>query len=57
MDFRYKILLTILLKLCDYPSVKLVVIAMMTYPALIGVFYCLFVLMDYFHIYRFPFKS
>lgn len=55
--FVTKFLLTILLKLCDYPSVKLVVIAMMTYPALIGVFYCLFVLMDYFHIYRFPFKS
>lgn len=53
--FVTKFVLTILLKLCDYPSVKLVVIAMMTYPALLGVFYCLLNLISYLNIYKFLF--
>lgn len=55
--FVTKFVLTILLKLCDYPSVRLVTVAIITYPALLVVFYCLFGLMDYFDIYRLPFKN
>lgn len=55
--FVTKFVLTILLKLCDYPSVRLVAVAIISYPALLGVFYCLFGLMDYFDIYRLPLKN
>ncbi len=50
-----KIVLTFLLRGCDYPSVKLVAVAVITYPTLFGVFYLLFNLIDYFHIYKLPF--
>lgn len=53
--FITKFVLTILLKLCDYPSVRLVAVAIMAYPALLGVFYCLLNLISYLNIYKFPF--
>lgn len=53
--FVTKFVLTILLKLCDYPSVWLVAVAIISYPALLGVFYCLLRLISYLNIYKFPF--
>lgn len=53
--FVSKFVLTIMLKLCDYPSVKLVVVAMAVYPILFTAFYCVFSLLTYFNIYTFPF--
>lgn len=53
--FVTKFVLTILLKLCDYPSVKLVVVAMAVYPILFAVFYCVFSLLTYFNLYKYPF--
>lgn len=53
--FVTKFVLTILLKLCDYPSVRLVAVAIMAYPALLGVFYCLLNLISYLNIYKFLF--
>lgn len=53
--FVTKFVLTILLKLCDYPSVRLVAVAIITYPALLGVFYCLLNLISFLNIYKFPF--
>lgn len=53
--FVTKFVLIIMLKLCDYPSVKLVVVAMAVYPILFAVFYCVFSLLTYFNIYTFPF--
>lgn len=53
--FITKFVLTILLKLCDYLSVRLVAVAIMAYPALLGVFYCLLNLISYLNIYKFPF--
>lgn len=50
-----KIALTFMLKLCDYPSFKLVVMALTVYPALFGVYYCLLKLIGYLSIYNFPF--
>ncbi len=52
-----KYMLILMLKLCDYPTVKLVVIAIMIYPTLLMVFYCLLWLMNYLDICKFPFKS
>lgn len=53
--FVTKFVLIIMLKLCDYPSVKLVVVAIISYPALLGVFYCLLNLISYLNIYKFLF--
>lgn len=53
--FVTKFVLTIMLKLCDYPSVKLVVVAMAVYPILFAVFYCVFSLLTYFNLYKYPF--
>lgn len=53
--FVTKFVLTIMLKLCDYPSVKLVVVALTVYPILFTAFYCVFCLLTYFNIYTFPF--
>lgn len=53
--FITKFVMTIMLKLCDYPSVKLVVVAMAVYPILFAFFYCVFSLLTYFNLYKFPF--
>lgn len=53
--FVTKFVLNIMLKLCDYPSGKLVVVAVITYPILLAGFYILFSLMAYFNIYKLPF--
>lgn len=53
--FVTKFVLTILLKLCDFTSVRLVAVAIITYPALLVVFYCLLNLISYLNIYKFPF--
>lgn len=50
-----KFVLTIMLKLCDYPSAKLVVVAITVYPVLFAAFYCVFSLLTYFNIYKSPF--
>lgn len=50
-----KITLTFMLRVCDYPSVKLVSVAVISYPILLGVLYCLLKLIGYFNIYNFPF--
>lgn len=53
--FVTKFVLTIMLKLCDYPSVKLVVVAMAVYPILFAVFHSVFSLLTYFNLYKFTF--
>lgn len=53
--FVTRSVLTIMLKLCDYPSGKIVAVAMTTFPILLVGFYCIFSLLAYFNIYRLPF--
>lgn len=50
-----KFALIIMLKLCDYPSAKLVAVAFSIYPALLAVSYSLFSLLAYFKLYTLPF--
>lgn len=53
--FITKFVLTIMLKLCDYPSGKIVAVAVVTYPILLVCIYCLFSVLIYFNIYKLPF--
>lgn len=50
-----KFVLTIMLKLCDHPSGKIVAVAVATYPILLAGFYILYSLLAYFNIYEFSF--
>lgn len=54
--FITKFVLTTMLKLCDYPSAKLVVVAVTVYPILLVSFYCLLSLLAYFNIYKLPYS-
>ncbi len=53
--FITKYALTIMLKLCDYPSVKHIAIAVITFPALLFVSYALLYLLVFFNIYNLPY--
>lgn len=53
--FITKFAMTIMLKLCDYPSNKLVLLSMMAYPILLGGTYGLLLLLELFNICNFTF--
>lgn len=53
--FITKFVLTIMLKLCNHPSVKLVAGAIMVYPLLLIAFYVLTYLLVFFNIYDRPY--
>lgn len=53
--FITKFVLSIMLKLCNYPSGKIVAMAVMIYPIMIVCVDCLFILLAYFNIYKLPF--
>lgn len=54
--FVTKFILTVMLKLCDYPSGKIVAVAVITYPVLVVGVYCLFSLLAYFNVIKLPLK-